>query len=146
MAPIVPTSLIMQRSGPGVSGATLRPYSLAKARTSFTATGSAPWRRRYCGRVRRSLPLRLAALSGFLCLTRTETVIFVPNGAGLSLAAGAKADFSLPGRTVRFEPERGAMDFFCVFFAADFAVMGRFSKFGDEFVREPYACAGCERP
>src|ERR1700722_14507222 len=123
MAAMVPMSLTMRRSGPGVSGATLRPYSLAKARTSLTALGSAPWLWRYCACVRRTWPVRLA-LRGFLRRTRTETVIFVPDGAGFSPVAGDNGAFSLPGSTVRGDAEMWGVDCFVDFFLAVLAVMG----------------------
>src|ERR1700744_4109268 len=87
MAAMVPMSLMVRRSEPGVSGAAVRPNSLAKARTSFTAAGSAPWFFLYWAWVRRCLPVRLATLSGVLRRTRTETVVLVPEGGGF-FAAG----------------------------------------------------------
>src|SRR6267378_2336938 len=130
---MVPLSLMMRRSGPGVSGATVRPYSLAKARTSLTALGSAACCWRYWVWVRRSLPVRLATLSGALRLTTTETVILAPDGACVSPAAwaaaeGTKGAFSLPGRTARGEAMRlGVVGFF---FAVFLVVMRRISEFG----------------
>ena len=58
------------------------------------------------------------AVGGFeraLRRTMTETVILVPDGAGVSPAAWTKGAFSLPGRTVRGEAERVRQsDFFFV--------------------------------
>src|ERR1700677_3859910 len=114
MAATVPVSLVVQHSMGGVLGAMARPNSLAKARTSLTAAGSAPCCWRYCDRVRRCLPVRLAALRGVLRLTMTETVNFVAKGAGLSPAASRKEARPLPGSTVRGETERWGVGFFFV--------------------------------
>ena len=75
------------------------------------------------------MPVRLLGLSGALRLTTTETVILVPDGAGVSPAAWTKGAFSLPGRTVRGEAAKGAVNFFAVDFFFDAM---RFSNFGDE--------------
>ena len=54
-------------------------------------------------------------------------------GVALLLVVGASGAFSLPGSTDQETVTAGRADFFfAVFF---FAVMGRFSKVGDEFVR-----------
>ncbi len=101
MLATVPVSLTVRRPGAGVPGSTERLNSLAKARTSLTAAGSAAWLARYCARVRRCLPLMCAAFRGVLRRTTTETVIFVAGGAGFSPVACAMGAFSLPGSTVR---------------------------------------------
>src|ERR1700679_2326258 len=114
MVATVPVSWMVRRTGPVGSGTMMRPNSLAKAWTSLIAAGSAACCWRYCVRVRRCLPRRLAALRGALRLTMTETVIFAADGAGVSPVAWTSGGLSLPGRTTRGAAERWGVDFFFV--------------------------------
>src|SRR5205814_10499291 len=99
----------------------------AKARASLTVAGSAACLWRYWAWVRRSLPVRLAGLSGALRQTTTETVILVLGGAGVSPAPWTKGAFSLPGRTARGEAVRLEVRFFFVLIF--FVLMRSVSKF-----------------
>ena len=108
IAAIVPVSLMVRRSGFGVSLSTVSPNSLAKARTILMAVGSAACFWRYWARVSRSLPSRLV-LRGLLRLTMTETVMTLAGRTGVSPVAAERGAFSLPGNTTRcWEEKRGA--------------------------------------
>src|SRR5271156_3980935 len=111
MAAAVPVSLMVRRSGLGVSLSTVSPNSFAKVRTTLIAAGSAPCFWRYSARVRRSLPRRLV-FRRLLRFTMTETVMTLEGRTGFSPVAAERGAFSLPANTTRGCEEKRRADFF----------------------------------